>query len=101
MFTLDRPNDAHILDSMGWVAYKQNEFEVALEFLRKALEVSDEIEIATHLGEVLWESGDQDQAISIWREWYLKERDNRLLNETLERYDIDLNHSTNGDLIDS
>ncbi len=96
-----RPNDAHILDSMGWVAYKQNDLEVALDYLRKALDVSQEIEIATHLGEVLWESGDHDQAISIWREWYIKERDNRLLNETLERYEVDLNQSTNSGLVDS
>lgn len=83
-----RPNDAHILDSMGWVAYRQGDFETAIDFLEKAYAKSEEVEIATHLAEVLWESGDQERAKTIWFAWLAKEQDNRLLNETIERYGV-------------
>ncbi len=87
-----RPNDAHILDSMGWVAYRQNDFELAIEFLEKAYAASEEVEIATHLGEVLWESGQQERAKNIWTSWALKEADNKLLSSTMQRYGLDVNN---------
>ncbi len=92
-----RPNDAHILDSMGWVAYRQNDLETALEYLEKAYAASEEVEIGVHLGEVLWEMGEQQRAKEIWLKWYQEKSDNRLLLETMKRYQI--NTSSNADLI--
>jgi len=83
-----RPNDAHILDSMGWVAYRQKDYELAIEFLEKAYAESEEVEIATHLAEVLWETGEQERAKKIWFAWVEKEGDNRLLLDTLQRYGL-------------
>lgn len=83
-----RPNDAHILDSMGWVAYRQNDIELAIGFLQKAFAASPEIEIAAHLGEVLWESGQQDQAKQIWQNSYREDTQNPVLNKTLQRYGV-------------
>ncbi len=83
-----RPNDAHILDSMGWVAYRQRDFETAIEYLEKAYAASEEVEIATHLAEVLWEMGEQDRATEIWLSWIEKEAENKLLKETMARYGV-------------
>ena len=85
-----RPNDAHILDSMGWIAYREKDFENAILFLEKAFSASEEVEIAVHLGEVLWESGQQQKAKEIWFEWAEKEGDNRLLIKTMQRYGFGL-----------
>ena len=85
-----RPNDAHILDSMGWIAYREKDFENAILFLEKAFSASEEVEIAVHLGEVLWESGQQQKAKKIWFEWAEKEGDNRLLIKTMQRYGFGL-----------
>ena len=83
-----RPNDAHILDSMGWVLYRLKDYEAAIEFLQKAYEASPESEVAAHLGEVLWESGDQERANSVLRKSFALERDNPILNKVIERYGI-------------
>lgn len=85
-----RPNDAHILDSMGWVSYRLKDYAVAIEFLQKAYEASPEAEVAAHLGEVLWESGDQEKANAVFRKSFAEESDNPLLNEVIERYGIQL-----------
>ena len=89
-----RPEDAHILDSMGWVAYRQKDYETAVEFLEKAYAASEEVEIATHLAEVLWESGQQNRAKEIWLVWVEREGDNRLLQETMQRYGVVVDSAT-------
>lgn len=85
-----RPNDAHILDSMGWVSYRLNDFETAIEYLQKAYDASPEAEVAAHLGEVLWESGDIEKANAIFRKSFAEESDNPILNKVIERYGIQL-----------
>ena len=85
-----RPSDAHILDSMGWVSYRLKDFATAIEFLKKAYAASPEAEVAAHLGEVLWESGEQDKARDVLLRSYAEESDNPILNEVIERYDINL-----------
>ncbi|MBT8115443.1 MAG: tetratricopeptide repeat protein [Arenicella sp.] len=84
-----RPEDAHILDSMGWVLYRMEDYAGALEYLRKAYSASDEVEVAAHLGEVLWESGQAGEAREIWSKAMSDDAENPLLLETLERYSIE------------
>ena len=62
-----KPNEAHILDSMGWVLYRLKDYENALEYLQQAYDQTSEGEVAAHLGEVLWESGDQARAKELWK----------------------------------
>lgn len=84
------PDDAHILDSMGWVLFRQKDYPRALEYLRKAYDKRPEVEIAAHLGEVLWASGRQDEARTLWREARGREPDNTTLRETLVRLNVAL-----------
>ena len=51
------PDDPYILDSLGWVKFRQGENQLAERYLRQAFEVRPEGEIAAHLGEVLWVIG--------------------------------------------
>lgn len=62
------PDDAAVVDSMGWVEYRLGNHEAALEYLRQALDMQFDPEIAAHLGEVLWVSGEQEAAREVWRE---------------------------------
>ncbi|MFT5571424.1 MAG: tetratricopeptide (TPR) repeat protein [Cryomorphaceae bacterium] len=83
-----RPNDAHILDSRGWVAYRMGDFATAVEFLERAFAANSQVEIAAHLGEVLWESGEQQKANQIWQESFAQDANNPILNKTLEKYGV-------------
>ena len=84
-----RPDDAHILDSMGWILYRLEDYPKAIEFLEKALKADDNPEIIAHLGEVLWESGDQDAARNVWLQGYQQKVLHPVLKETVERYGVD------------
>ena len=61
------PNDAFILDSMGWVHYRQGRLDEGLEFLRRAYAQRQDPEIAAHLGEVLWMKGQKGEAEQVLR----------------------------------
>ena len=62
-----KPDDPFILDSMGWVQYRLGNHAEALKHLRAALEKRSDAEIAAHLGEVLWVSGDRAAAEQVWK----------------------------------
>jgi tetratricopeptide (TPR) repeat protein len=79
------PDDAAITDSMGWIAFKQGRLDEAESYLRQALSLDNNPEIAAHLGEVLWEKGRIDEARLVWDEALQSAPDNPVLNKTMDR----------------
>ena len=79
------PTDPAILDSLGWVNYRQGNLAEAEKLLRKALERMPDHEVAAHLGEVLWAAGKQDEARKVWREAQTDTPDSDALRDTLKR----------------
>lgn len=62
-----RPNDAQIVDSMGWVLYKQGKYEEALEYMEKAVELlPSDPTVNDHLGDVYWRLGRRTEARFQW-----------------------------------
>lgn len=61
-----KPDDHYVIDSMGWTLYRMGRHQEALMHLRRAMELNGDPEIAAHLGEVLWMSGDKQAAMEIW-----------------------------------
>ena len=84
------PDDPAIIDSMGWVQYRLGNFEEALLRLRQAMRVLPDHEIAAHLGEVLWVSGAQEEARTVWRQGLQLKPDSRIIRDTLQRLAPDL-----------
>lgn len=80
-----RPNDSAILDSMGWLNYREGHYEKALVLLQEAYKISPEGEIAAHLGETLWMLGRQKEARQLWEDALKRDADNRHLIEVLKR----------------
>ena len=79
------PEDAAVLDSMGWVQYRLGNHAKALDYLRRAYRINPDAEIAAHLSEVLWVSGQRDEAKRIWRAAATKQPDSRHLRELQQR----------------
>ena len=82
------PDDPAILDSFGWIAYRQGEIDTARDYLERAYAQSKDHEIAAHLGEVLWKSGHQERAKAVWREGLEHTPDSPIIGETLERLQV-------------
>lgn len=79
------PDDPAILDSMGWINYRQGKLADAERYLRQALQRYPDHEVAAHLGEVLWAQGRQGDARAIWREYLDKQPDSDVLRRTIKR----------------
>lgn len=80
------PDDAFILDSKGWVLFRQGKLDEALTLLKKAYAIRPDPEIAAHTGEVLWQLGRRDEALKIWREAKKMHPDNEAVKAVIKRF---------------
>jgi len=61
------PQAGYIIDSLGWVYYRQGKYDLALKNLRKAAEITkDDPVVLEHLGDVHKELGKSEKAIEYW-----------------------------------
>jgi outer membrane biogenesis lipoprotein LolB/uncharacterized protein HemY len=88
------PQDAFILDSLGWVNFRLGKNALALEQLQQAFRMKPEADIAAHTGEVLWSMGRQAEAETIWQEGQKLDANNATLQETLKRLKPDWSSPT-------
>ena len=80
------PNDTFILDSLGWVLYRQGDLSGALATLERAYGMRDDPEIGAHLGEVLWALGRKDDAQKLLRAAQKKHPDNEPLADAVKKF---------------
>ncbi len=79
------PDDAAIIDSFGWVLYRLGRNDEALVQLRRAFTMQKDAEIAAHLAEVLWVTGNKDEARKYFDESRRIDPENRSLLRALEK----------------
>ena len=79
------PKNPAILDSLGWLYYREGRTGEALPFLKAAYTDDRDGDIAAHLGEVLWQLGQRDEAQRVWSEATAIDADNHLLKSTRHR----------------
>ena len=84
------PDDPFIQDSMGWVEFRLGNRTDAARLLEAAYLKRPDVEIAAHLGEVLWSMGQQERARQIWSQAMKRGSDNETLRSTLKRLGVAL-----------
>lgn len=82
------PGEPAILDSLGWVYFKLGRFLQATDLLKEAYARFPDAEVAAHLGEVLWVSGKQQDALAIWRASLQQQPDAIHVTQALERLGV-------------
>ena len=81
-----KPDDAAILDSLGWAHYRLGNKAKALEYLAQAFKKLNDPEIAAHLGEVLWVMGKQAKARQVWQEALSNAPSDKVLLNVIQRF---------------
>lgn len=84
------PDDPAVIDSLGWLQYRRGNIDEALTYLRKAMRAMPDPEIAAHLGEVLWVAKKHEEARKVWQEGLALEPDSRIIRDTLDRLQVNL-----------
>jgi tetratricopeptide (TPR) repeat protein len=80
------PDDAAILDSMGWGHYLLGNLTKSVEYMRRAYAAMPDPEIAAHMGEVLWQQGAREEAKNIWQDSLKKNPDNAVLKAIIKKF---------------
>lgn len=80
------PDDPFILDSMGWVLYRQGDLDGALRHLQRALKQRPDPEIAAHTAEVLWTLGRRHEAQNVLDEARKKDPTSEILLEAAKKF---------------
>ncbi len=87
-----KPEDANILDSVGWVLYKMDKNQEALDYLQKSHAKKNELspeayaEGSAHLGEVLWKTGQQNQATELFEKTLHDYPDSEIVKKTAKQF---------------
>ncbi|MEJ2345831.1 MAG: tetratricopeptide repeat protein [Gammaproteobacteria bacterium] len=82
------PDEPAILDSMGWVQYRLGNIAASLDYLRRAYKLDQDSEIAAHLGEVLWVSGDRDAARNLLERAVKRDPKSKTLQQLIQRFKL-------------
>nr|VFK32532.1 MAG: Cytochrome c-type biogenesis protein CcmH/NrfG [Candidatus Kentron sp. MB]VFK75968.1 MAG: Cytochrome c-type biogenesis protein CcmH/NrfG [Candidatus Kentron sp. MB] len=80
------PNSYYVLDSMGWVLYRLGQHQQAIDYLQRALAIQQDAEVAAHLGEVLWVTGNRRAAWDVWNKARKEAPDDKRLLDVIKRF---------------
>jgi Flp pilus assembly protein TadD len=81
-----KPDNGYILDSMGWVYFKQNRIEQAIRYLKEAdKRIPDDPTIAEHLGDALRKAGRFQEALDAYRRAQKYAPENSQLRQKIEQ----------------
>ena len=79
------PNNPAIIDSMGWVLYRQGELDESLAYLERAYADFPDPEVAAHIVEVLWKMERTDEALELLEKVEAESPDHPLIKDIRER----------------
>jgi Flp pilus assembly protein TadD len=79
------PDNPAVLDSLGWVRFKRGDARGAAPILAHAYALGQDSDIAAHLGEALWQSGDETRARNVWAKALARDPGAALVKSTMAR----------------
>lgn len=79
------PDEPSVIDSMGWLRFRQGRPNEAVSLLSKAYDAFPDPEVAAHFGEALWATGDHARAKLIWNQALQAAPEHPVLRETVQR----------------
>ncbi|MGE5450883.1 MAG: tetratricopeptide repeat protein [Acidobacteriota bacterium] len=85
-----RPADPFITDSLAWLEYRLGKPADAIQLLQQALAARPDAEIAAHLGEILWTTGQQEEARKVLKEALKRDPGNEIIKSVVSRLRISL-----------
>ena len=82
------PSDPFYLDSLGWVYYRLGQLDKAEQVLKQAVAIREEPEFLAHLGEVLWQQDQKDEAKKVWLRGLKQDGANKLILKTMHHFGL-------------
>ena len=80
-----KPNDPAITDSLGWAQFRLGNYQEAIKLLEQAMLDFPDHEVAAHLGEALWVTGQQTRALEVWDSALQRKPDSMIIQRVIKR----------------
>ena len=80
------PNNATFIDTYAWVYFKKKNYDMALFYIKSAISNADEpsSDILEHYGDILYMTGDKDEAVKQWEKALELSPDSDILKRKVE-----------------
>ena len=80
-----KPDDPAITDSLGWAQFRLGNYEEAIKWLEQSLTDFPDHEVAAHLGEALWVTGQRQRAHKVWKDALQRTPNSTILKRVIDR----------------
>jgi Flp pilus assembly protein TadD len=78
-----KPDNGPIIDSMGWALVRDGDAAGGLPYLERAWRMTEDPEVASHLGAALWQLGRRSEAHDLWQSALADHPDSRHVKAAL------------------
>lgn len=78
------PNSFHIIDSLAWLAYKEQRYVEAEKYIEQAWSLNQNDEVLIHMIKIKWALKKYDQAQNLWQKHHKQFPDNPVLPNLMQ-----------------
>ncbi len=80
----DDPENANFIDTYAWVFFAKKDYQMALLYIKSAVEKDEDNHLLEHYGDILWFNDDKDGAVEQWIKALETDPDNELLQRKVK-----------------
>ncbi len=80
----DEPENANFIDTYAWVFFAKKNYEMALLYIKSAVEKDEDNHLLEHYGDILWFNDDKEGAVEQWGKALELDPDNELLQRKVK-----------------
>ena len=80
----DDPENANFIDTYAWVFFAKKDYNMALLYIKSAVEKDEDNHLLEHYGDILWFNNEKEAAVEQWTKALEQDPDNELLQRKVK-----------------
>ena len=80
----DQPDNANFIDTYAWVYFAKKDYNMALLYIKSAVEKDEDNHLLEHYGDILWFNDEKEAAVEQWTKALELDPDNELLQRKVK-----------------
>ena len=80
----DEPDNANFIDTYAWVFFAKKDYQMALHYIKSAVEKDEDNHLLEHYGDILWFNDDKEGAVEQWTKALELDPENELLQRKVK-----------------
>ena len=80
----DEPDNANFIDTYAWVFFAKKDYQMALLYIKSAVEKDEDNHLLEHYGDILWFNDEHEAAVEQWKKALELDPENELLQRKVK-----------------